>query len=185
MNPRKPNRLKGHDYSQNGYYYFVTICVKDRVDCFGAVKNGKMVVNTNGKIVSDCWDDLPTHYPHVELDEFIVMPNHVHAIIFMTDRKVVVGDGFKPSPTTSKTSHGLPEIIRGFKTFSSRKINTTTDIRFQWQRSYYDSIIRGNESLERIREYIVNNPSQWNEDPERKGRFETVPYNVKNIMLKV
>ncbi|MDD5567618.1 MAG: transposase [Candidatus Omnitrophica bacterium] len=169
MDQRKPNRLKGYDYSQNGYY-FVTICTYGRQEWFGKISNGDMELNTNGCIVSACWNDLPNHYRNVELDEFIVMPNHVHGIIGINN----VGNGLKPFPTTdqlipSKTkNHGLSEIIRGLKTFSSRRINGTIESgnKFHWQKSFYDHIIRNELSLNRIREYIVNNPRNWNEDEE-------------------
>ena len=138
---------------------------------FGRVKNGEMALNAQGNIVLECWNNLPNHYPQVELDGVIVMPNHVHGIVFIANRVVVdtvdaVGGGLKPPPTTLR--HGLPEIIRAFKTFSSRKINEMNPegIRFKWQRNYHDHIIRTNEALEKIREYIVNNPAEWERDSE-------------------
>ena len=78
---RKPNRLKGYDYSQAGAY-FITICTQNREYLFGEINNGLMSVNEYGGIVWECWYDLPHHYAHVQLDIFVVMPNHVHGIIF-------------------------------------------------------------------------------------------------------
>jgi putative transposase len=153
---RKPNRLKEYDYSTAGYY-FVTICAKDRICWLGEVVDEKMLLNNLGKIVQNCWLDLPNHYKNIALDEYIVMPNHFHGILIIQP----VGDGFKPSPTRM---HGMSEIIRGFKTFSSRKINDLKQIHFHWQRSFYDNIIRTDESLNKIREYIKNNPKQWLRD---------------------
>jgi putative transposase len=112
------------------------------------------------------WNELPNHYPCVTCDTFVVMPNHIHGIIVVRD--TIVGAGLKPAPTR----HGLPEIIRGFKTFSARRIN---DLRESpgipiWQRNYYEHIIRNEEELARIREYTANNPLQWENDRENPSR---------------
>jgi REP element-mobilizing transposase RayT len=151
MRKRKPVRLKNYDYSQEGYY-FVTICVKDRACWFGEIAGQVMQANNHGKIALTCWHDLPNHYPHVGLDLFVIMPNHVHGIV------CIVGNGLKPFPTAKR--HGLSEIIRAFKTFSSRRINESlkSGEKFQWQKSFYEHVIRNEKSLQQIREYIVQNP---------------------------
>jgi len=161
MSERKQVRLKGYDYSESGHY-FVTICVKNRKGFFGSVAEGKMDLNVYGAIVSECWYDLPKHYVNCSLDSFVILPNHVHGIVVIDNRNVV-GNGFKPFPT-----HGLSEIVRGFKTFSSRKINerVRNRDRFSWQKSFYDHVIRSEKSLEKIREYIQNNPMKWDLDRE-------------------
>ncbi|MGZ3524430.1 MAG: transposase [Thermodesulfobacteriota bacterium] len=161
MRKRRQVRLRDYDYSQSGYY-FVTICAKDRKGFFGSVAEGKMNLNICGEIVSKCWYDLPKHYLNCSLDSFIIMPNHVHGVVAI-DNENVVGNGLKPFPT-----HGLSEIIRGFKSFSSRKINEEirNDDEFQWQKSFYDHVIRTDQSLESIREYIQNNPLKWDLDRE-------------------
>ena len=147
----------------------MTICTHDRQCLFGEVADGGMRLNAYGQIVTECWDDLVNHYPHVELDAFVVMPNHVHGIIVLIQDDQIVGAGFKPAPTPHTTRrHALPEIIRGFKTFSSRRINhirNTPDVPV-WQRSYYEHVIRNEEDLGRIRQYIVDNPACWPEDAE-------------------
>jgi len=161
MDQRKANRLKNYDYSQNGCY-FVTICTQGRREWFGSIENGVMELNENGRFVSACWVDLSNHYRNIELDEFIVMPNHVPGIVVIDN----TGNGLKPFPTKN---HGLPEIIRALKTFSSRRINEMikSGDKFHWQKSFYDHIIRDESSLSRIREYIVNNHEQWDTDTER------------------
>ncbi|GIV83933.1 MAG: hypothetical protein KatS3mg052_0940 [Candidatus Roseilinea sp.] len=165
---RRSIRLKGYDYSQAGAY-FITICTKDRACLFGEVVNGEMRLNALGQIVHGVWNNLPNHYAGVEMDAFVVMPNHVHGIV------VIVGAGFKPAPTTTTapttTRHGLPEIVRQFKTFSARRINEMrgTPGVSVWQRNYYEHIIRNEESLHRIREYIANNPLKWELDRENLG----------------
>jgi putative transposase len=106
----------------------------------------------NGKIVNGCWHDLPNHY------SFVVMPNHVHGVV------VLVGAGLRPAPTNPP----LSEIVRAFKSFSSRKIDelqSTTGLPF-WQRGYYEHIVRDDKSLSRIRDYIVSNPLRWELDRE-------------------
>ncbi len=160
MENRKPNRLPGYDYSQDGYY-FVTICTEDKREWFGNIKNDAMELNEYGQIALECWHDLPNHYKNIKLDESIIMPNHVHGIVIIESN---VGDGLKPSPTR----YGLSEVIRGFKTFSSRRINEKMKYgkKFHWQRSFYDHVIRGEKELMEIQEYIVNNPKKWDMDTE-------------------
>jgi REP element-mobilizing transposase RayT len=155
--------LKSYDYSQDGYY-FVTICAENRKEWFGKVEKGEMILNQYGKIANQCWDDLPNHYLNCSLDSFVVMLNHIHGIIVIINKDVtIVGNGLKPFPT-----HGLSEMIRGFKTFSSRKINEEikNDNKFQWQKSFYDHVIRNETELYRIRDYIKNNPLKWDLDRE-------------------
>jgi REP element-mobilizing transposase RayT len=154
-------RLKGYDYSLAGAY-FVTICTLEKVCLFGEIANGMMQLNPSGEIVTTVWVDLPAHYPYVHLDEFIIMPNHVHGILFLSNQR---RDRFR---NLSLQQHGLSEIIRGFKTWSAKRVNkglgkTGTPI---WQRSFYDRIIRDQEELLRIQEYIFNNPIKWEEDEE-------------------
>ena len=106
----------------------------------------------------------------MNLDEFAVMPNHVHGIINLTEAiNPDVGAGLKPAPTTLEAKHhGLTEIVRGFKTFSSRRINQirSTPGNAVWQRNYYEQVIRDESALHRMREYIVDNPLKWDEDAE-------------------
>jgi len=168
---RRSIRLKGYDYSQAGLY-FVTICVQNRECIFGEIVDNEMILNENGQIVQMVWNELPQHYNHIELGEFVVMPNHIHGIVIITDVDVAtVGAGLKPAPTTPK--HGLPEIIRALKTFSARKINDLVRAGLKpaptrgeklWQRNYWEHIIRDEQSHQRIADYIVNNPINWEKD---------------------
>ncbi|MBI4651259.1 transposase [Candidatus Desantisbacteria bacterium] len=160
---RKNQRLQNYDYSQNGYY-FVTICIHDKKEWFGKIENEKTVLNEYGEIVFKCWIDLPEHYKNIKLDEFVIMPNHVHGIVVIDNvGNGLVRNGLKPFPTNN---HGLSEIIRGFKTFSSRRINEkiSDDIKFQWQKSFYDHVVRDEKSLHDIRKYIQENPLKWGLD---------------------
>ncbi len=98
-------------------------------------------------LVDFCWHDLVNHYHNVLTDKYIIMPDHFHGILHIR------------TPEPGLKQYGLPEIIRGFKTFSSRRINEKfPDLMFMWQKSYYDRIIRNDAELSRIREYIINNP---------------------------
>lgn len=153
---RRSIRLKAYDYTQPGAY-FVTLCTHDRGLLFGEITDGVMRLNRMGLIVQKAWFDLPRHYPHVVLDVMVIMPNHVHGVIVLTE------DG-KPA----KPRQGLPEIVRAFKSHSARRINAlrrTPGLPI-WQRNYYEHIVRDQADWERIREYILNNPQEWDRDLE-------------------
>ncbi len=121
-----------------------------------------------GKVVKEVWKDLPKHYENIELDEFIVMPNHVHGILWLIDESpqtASVGAGLRPSPTKI-INHGLPEIIRAFKSFSAREVNKIriNADKFSWQRGYHDHVIRNDEDLNLHRAYMQSNPLKWTLD---------------------
>ena len=159
-------RLKGYDYSQAGAY-FVTIVTQNRACLFGAVVDGEMRLNETGQIVRRCWLDIPAHFPHAELDEFVVMPNHVHGIIVIVD-----GRGTACRAPTEQfgrpVTGSIPTVIRSFKSAVTKRINEQrgTPGAHVWQRNYYEHIIRNEESLDRIRQYIANNPLRWAFDRE-------------------
>jgi len=166
---RRTTRLKGYDYSSDGAY-FVTLCTHNRECIFGHIIDGEMHLNEYGDIIKMVWHGLTYHYKYVELDEFIIMPNHIHGIIILQD---AVGAGLKPAPTIKR--RGLTEIVRGFKTFSARGINqcrNTPGIHV-WQRNYHEHVIRDEADLCRVREYINNNPFQWDMDSENPENIGT------------
>ena len=169
---RKSIRLEGHAYASPGAY-FLTMCTAHRRSLFGRVANGRMVENRNARIVRGCWFDPPYHYPHVSLDAFVVMPDHVHGIVVLGEthradpgRDGDARAGLKPAPTGCGpptypgVRHGLPEVVRALKTFSARWINTTrnTPGAAVWQRGYYERIIRDERGLTLARKYIKANP---------------------------
>lgn len=140
-----------------------------------------MRLNEYGRLIRKHWNDLPDHYPHIELDEFVIMPTHIHGIViinnvgaglkparFFKNKEFQYRAGFKPAPTIKH--HGLPEIIRAFKTFSSRQINEikNTPGMSIWQRNYYEHVVRNEPELKKIREYIVSNPLNWESDENYK-----------------
>lgn len=163
---RKNLRLKGYDYSSAGGY-FVTICVKNHEKIFGVIHEDDdqkivMILNDFGRVVQKVWISLPEHNSCIELNAFQIMPNHVHGIIIIHEYER--GKKIKSKPN-------LSGIIRQFKSFSAIKINTlrgTTGTSL-WQRNYYDRVIRDEDELCRFRNYIIDNPRRWAEDPESRN----------------
>jgi putative transposase len=161
-------RLKGYDYAQAGAY-FITICAQDRECLFGDVVDVAVILSSPGRIIWEAWCELPEHYQHVQLNAFVVMPNHVHGIIMLCCDSVEAG--LKPAATIR---HALPEVVRAFKTFSSRRINTwrQTPGTPVWQRNYYEHVIRSERDLEKIQEYVATNHLKWaldRENPHKVG----------------
>jgi REP element-mobilizing transposase RayT len=172
---RRSIRLCGYDYSLAGAY-FITICTQDRACLFGDVVDGEMRLNYAGKIVHDEWLRTADMRSNVELDAFVVMPNHFHAIVFLNDEPRRGDRPVAPTQSTANTMarpagptpHSIGAIMAGFKSASTKHINEIRHTRGApvWQRNYYEHIIRDDESLHRIREYIANNPLQWALDRE-------------------
>ena len=165
IHQRRSIRLKGYDYAQAGAY-FITICTHQREYLFGQIANKEMKLNDVGLVVKQEWEKSAVLRPYIKLGEFVIMPNHIHGVIILTENISVragVGVGLKPAPTKK---HGLSEIICGFKTFSARRINQyRNSIGVPvWQRNYYEHIIRNDMDYQRIAEYIINNPQRWTED---------------------
>jgi REP-associated tyrosine transposase len=170
---RKSPRLKGYDYAQEGAY-FVTVCTQNRVCLFGHVSNGVMIGNNLGQVAQNCWDGLSQHYRNIELDAFVVMPNHVHGIIVIVDAigltRDTVREGLRPSPTKTKR-YALTEVVRAFKSFSARQINRQNNISGApvWQRSFHDHIIRDEQEMNILRLYVEGNPGSWEADRHYVG----------------
>ncbi len=156
-------RLKNHDYGANGFY-FVTICTHNRENYFGNIAGAEtqnlasLHPTPIGKIAHQYWLEIPSHFPFVVLDEFVVMPNHVHGILHF-DRKdarscVFATNAFGPQ------SQNLASVIRGYKA-AVKKYATMNYIEFAWQSRYHDHVIRTDRRLQIIRRYIRNNPIKW------------------------
>ena len=188
-------RLKGYDYSQPGAY-FVTIRVQNGQFLFGAVVDDTMYLNDIGLMVQGEWKQLPQRFS-IELDVYVVMPNHFHAIVVVTDNNVGASlvdapdrAGTRPAPTNASNRVGtrlapteaLGDMIGAFKSITTNEYISGVDEfswpRFNkrfWQRNYHEHIIRNEEELNRIREYILTNPLRWTldrENPEREGEDE-------------
>ena len=167
---RRSLRLKDYDYAQSGAY-FVTICVRDRQCLLGSISDGEMKLNENGLIAAESWDWLSTAYPFIALDEGTIMPNHLHGIIFINQPQE---GGSRTAPTVPRPLP-LSRLVGAFKTVSSKQINIHRQRPGApfWQRSFYEHIIRHEESLDRIREYILTNPLRWQldrENPQANGK---------------
>ena len=167
---RRSIRLKGYDYTQPGAY-FVTICTDKHKFLLSEIVNGEAALSQYGLAAQRVWAGLPQHYPYVVLDEIVLMPNHVHCIIFLTEDPVGAGlvredflkEQSRPAPTKR---HGLPEIVRAFKSFSAHAINLLRGVSgvSVWQRNYYEHIVRSEPALKAIRQYIYDNPMRWELD---------------------
>ena len=163
---RRSIRLRGYDYSRAGVY-FVTLCTHHHEFLFGDIEKGRMVLNPCGGIVLEKWRWLDTRYEYIVLDEFIIMPNHFHGIIMIAGRGGGCKGGSRTAPTTDYNHKPLGRLIGAFKTVSTKQINElnhTPGVKL-WQRNYWEHIIRDETELHRIREYIINNPARWQDDP--------------------
>ena len=169
---RRSVRLQDYHYSQAGAY-FITVCTQERRALFGEIVDGEMVLNDAGRAVEHTWLAIPQHFPQVELDAFVVMPNHLHGIVVISGSPVGAKDfsplhrinhpPFRPVGTPAKS---IGSIVRGFKIGVTKWFRERGDTRVVWQRNYYEHVIRGEESMSRIREYIQNNPARWEFDRE-------------------
>jgi putative transposase len=188
---RKRNRLEGYDYAYNGYY-FTTICVDDRKCLLGTIKDEKLVLTEDGEKIKSILLGSPAHYNYLYIDEYAILPNHIHVIYKIesaleritwgNETKVdarcasptkttktsldFVGTGHTPCPREVRGTRGcasptnISKIIQAFKSIARK----TTGIK--WQRSFWDHIIRTEESHLKIKEYIINNPLKWELDAE-------------------
>ena len=169
---RRSIRLKGYDYSQAGAY-FVTLCTHNKECLFGEIANGAVRLNDEGRMVERWWLELSKKFPTIEIDQYIIMPNHLHGIIWVQYQKVVGAD-LRVCPDVTQGAHTgapLPTIVQWFKTMTSneyiRNVKSNGWPPFQgklWQRNYYEHILRNENELIRTSEYILNNPARWAED---------------------
>ena len=166
---RKSIRLIGYDYAQAGGYY-VTIVTFQRECLFGEIACGEVRLNALGRIVAECWQAIPEHFPRAEVDAFVVMPNHVHGIIFLAG--TMVGATHASPLPQPKFPHGpksgsLGAIVGSFKSAVTHRAGIELNAGNVWQRNYYEHIIRDQAEYECIARYIAENPSNWEQDDER------------------
>ncbi len=189
---RRSIRLPDYDYTQNGAYV-VTICTHGREALFGEIVDGEMRLNDFGRIVEVCWFAIPEHFPHVEIDAFVVMPNHVHGIIVITgidsDNGNVGARHALPlqTATTKQLSNGDKDqkpafgkpvaksvgiIVGSFKSAVTKRINEQrgTPNAPVWQRNFYEQVIRNAATMMTFRDYIVTNPGRWADDRENLAK---------------
>ena len=169
---RRSIRLPNYNYGQAGAY-FVTMCTYKKQGWFGDVKRGEMQLNLIGQIVVQEWLKSSEIRQEIELDEWVLMPNHLHGIVWIQDQDQEMGDrieelnqeGLHRKPLQSRS---LGSFINGFKCSVTRRVNLIryhSDLPF-WQRNYYESIVRDETHLSNIKEYIGNNPQNWEDDAE-------------------
>jgi len=169
------SRLKHWDYSSVGWY-FVTICTYQKYCYFGEIVGGEMKLSKIGKIVEKYWLEIPKHFKNIKLDEFIVMPNHIHGIIVIEYKIDKINVETRHGVSLQKNENNFNQfskmvknsislIINQFKSSVKRYANKNK-IPFHWQPRFYDHIIRNEKSLDEIRQYIKNNPLKWENDEE-------------------
>lgn len=181
---RRSIRLKGYDYSQAGLY-FITICCQDRVCRLGKIENGVMICNELGEIAYREWMKTAELRPQIELDAFMVMPNHIHGILKINEMDMDtlhspnntgdnMGDNMGECNSPNNTgecnsplrspSNTIGAIIRGYKSSVTKQFGLMGFDEKLWQRNYYEHIIRDEQSYQIISEYIINNPKKWADD---------------------
>lgn len=155
--------MKGYEYTQPGAY-FITICVRERACDLGFIESGEMILSDCGRVANDFWSQIPVHFPNVTVDIFIVMPNHIHAIIIIEEGR---GGITPPLPST------LGQIVAYYKYQTTVQINHLNDNAGTpfWQRGYYEHIIRNDREMETIRRYIQENPLKWELDQENPHKY--------------
>jgi REP-associated tyrosine transposase len=164
-------RLKGWNYTAAGWY-FITVCTRNRESFFGEVKNGEMHLSAIGDIVAEEWKKTAIIRPHVELDEWVVMPNHLHGILIIKSGVDPVETPRRGISTGSQLKSGsVGAIIGQFKSVCTKRIWATKSKSFNWQSRFYDHIIRDERAFKNIRQYIVNNPAKWERDQENRGNL--------------
>jgi REP element-mobilizing transposase RayT len=172
--PKNSLRLQGYDYSSEGVY-FITIGTENRISHFGKVDHDKVLLSNSGKIVAKEWKKTPHIRNEVILGEWVIMPNHFHALLaFKAPEEIensssVSADGHPPkqgSISNYKNSFGpqsknLSALVRSFKASCTSQIRSKENPYFAWQRSFHDRVVRNQKELERIQDYIYNNPLKF------------------------
>jgi len=168
---RRSIRLKGWDYRNSGAY-FVTLVAHERELLFGEMVGDEVRLSEFGEIARDEWLASPNIRREIQLDVFVVMPNHIHGIVWIVSDDVGATGRSPLPPPHGPASKSLGSFIAGYKSVVTKRINQirgTPGIPV-WQRNYYDRIIRSERELDAIRRYIQNNPSRWAEDRENPMR---------------
>ena len=186
INHRRSILLKEYNYSSAGAY-FVTVCTKDRRCFFGNILNEKMILNDAGTMVTKWYLELQKKFHDIKCDEHIIMPNHFHAMILNVGADLCVCPRPDTHPDTSQGEHigsplqrlPLPTVVQWFKTMTTneyiRGVKQHDWPSFSaklWQRNYFERVIRDEDELNRIREYIIYNPVKWAEDEDNPNNWK-------------
>ncbi len=148
---RRKNRCLNFNYDSNGCY-FVTICVKHRFNIFGDIEDGEIYLTDFGITANELWNEIPTHYPDIKLGEYVVMSDHIHGILY------IVGNRHACSLQTRRQNQKLPIVVGSYKSAVTKEINKT--MFFEWQKSFFDEIIKSKKEYLIIKKYIVDNPKE-------------------------
>lgn len=159
LHHRRSIRLREWDYATPGAYA-VTLCTYGRAHLFGKVADGKIELSDTGRMIQCVWLGLPEHLPGLQPDSFVIMPNHIHAIVLLGTAGQAEGRGQSPARTS------LSDLVRRFKTLTTRLCGRGR----LWQRNDYEHIVRNDEDLIHARRYIEENVARWATDPENLGR---------------
>jgi putative transposase len=174
MNPERRNiRLRKWDYSSEGVY-FITICCYNMEIFLGSIDKHRVQLSDIGKTASKFWLEIPLHFPHARIDEFVIMPNHIHGIIILDysllspEKRVTLHSTGKPNKNINRFSKPLQNsisvIINQYKSSVKRWCNQNGLKEFKWQPRFYDQILRTEKSIDAVREYIHLNPLNWTND---------------------
>jgi REP element-mobilizing transposase RayT len=158
--------LQNYDYAAPGAY-FITICVQYRLHLFGNVHGGEMILNAAGKMIENEWKQLPQRFVHVQLDDFIIMPDHFHAVVWLTP--TAESQSVRSASRRGTTaSNALGDIVGAFKSITTHRYirgvraNQWTAFHGRlWQNDYWEHIIRNQNDLDNVRAYIQTNPLRW------------------------
>jgi putative transposase len=171
---RRSIRLQDYDYALAGAY-FITMVTQNRKCLFGEIVDGEIKLNDCGQTVQDEWEKSAQIREEIELDAFVVMPNHVHGIVVITAR---AGRATGRSPLQSgPDKRSLGAFVGGFKSVITKRINASHGLPGTpvWQRNYFEHVIRNEESLHRIRQYVLDNPTRWEFDRENLAALKPEP----------
>jgi len=175
---RRSIRLRGYDYASAGIYFF-TICTHDRRLLLGAIQGGRMLPNAAGDMVSWWWYEIGNKFPAAALDAFVVMPNHMHAILSISSEAARLGA--RPAP--------LSRIVQWFKTMTTNAyLRGVKEQRWPalqgklWQRNYFEHIVRSSKAVEAIRGYIESNPANWERDVENPSASKSARDEILDIV---
>jgi REP element-mobilizing transposase RayT len=172
---RRSMRIAGGDYSRPGCY-FVTICAAFRRNIFGAIEDGKVVLSPLGEIVRGCWVRIPEHFPTTSINEYVIMPNHLHGIIALGvgARYIVPSDpdGQIKEAFQKPTRGTIPTIVRTFKAAVTRRARSelNTGNGLIWQSNYFERVLRNGREVATAIRYIAENPARWMWDEENAER---------------
>lgn len=161
---RRSIRLKNYSYTEEAAY-FLTVCTNKKQLLFGDVKKDQIQLNALGAIAFRCWQKIPNYFLHIKLDAFVIMPNHVHGVLWIIKSPIES----QANQFGKVTVGSIPNIVRCYKAAVTKQINQICQQKgtsLIWQRNYYEHIIRDQKALNNIRQYILDNPLNWNDDPE-------------------